>query len=103
MNAEGKDAEVDFGVRGELAQRPVKMAVIGAGGGGDADAAAAFSRFVHKERLIGRSGWCGAEKAQSRPRSGCNREPASAGGPARQIDRGHREQRGGWRGRLRAA
>jgi hypothetical protein len=39
MSAEGEDAEVDTGVGGELAQGPVEMAVVGARGGDDADAA----------------------------------------------------------------
>jgi len=39
MRAEYEDTEVDIGVRGELAQRPVEMTVIGARGGNDADAA----------------------------------------------------------------
>jgi len=36
MRAEYEDTEVDIGVRGELAQRPVEMTVIGARGGNDA-------------------------------------------------------------------
>jgi tetratricopeptide (TPR) repeat protein len=39
MRAQRKDAQLDFGVRGQLAQGPVEMAVVGARGGDDADAA----------------------------------------------------------------
>ena len=38
MRAQREDAQFDIGVRGELAQRPVEMAVVGARGGDDADA-----------------------------------------------------------------
>ena len=39
MRPQREDAQFDFGVRGKLAKRPVEMAVIGARGGNDADAA----------------------------------------------------------------
>src|SRR6202789_3664569 len=41
MRAKGKDAEFDVRPRGEFAERPVEMAVVGTGGSDDADAALA--------------------------------------------------------------
>ncbi len=46
MRAQGKEAQLDLGAGGEFAQRPIEMAVIGARGGDDADAATAALRFA---------------------------------------------------------
>jgi hypothetical protein len=56
MRGEGKDADFDFGVGGKFAQGPVEVAVIGARGGDDANAAlvlcCAHGGFVHRERFL---------------------------------------------------
>ena len=44
MRAESEDAQFDFRMGGKLAQGPVEMTVVGAGGGDDANAAACGRR-----------------------------------------------------------
>ncbi len=51
MRAQGKDAQFDLGVRGQLAQRPVEVAVVGARGGDDADAALAAWGRNHRRSI----------------------------------------------------
>jgi hypothetical protein len=38
MRAKNEDAQIDCGMGGKFTQRPIEMAVVGAGGGDDADA-----------------------------------------------------------------
>ena len=47
MRAEREDAQLDFWTRCQLAQRPVEMAIVGARGGDDADAASRDGRNLY--------------------------------------------------------
>jgi len=75
MSAEDEDAEIDGGVGGELAEGPVEMAVIGAGGGDDADAAGGLL-LNHVRNLRGTPESPVAAKAPGRTGWECNPEPA---------------------------
>jgi hypothetical protein len=54
MRAEHEDAEVYAGVSGQFTQRPVEVAIVGAGGGDDGDAAlggAIFDGRSHRRSI----------------------------------------------------
>ncbi len=48
MRTERDDPEFDFGLRGEFAERPIEMAVVGARGGDDGDFSFGFTRRSHR-------------------------------------------------------
>ena len=54
MRTERDDAEFDFGVRGEFAERPIEMAVVGARGGDDGDFSFGFARLTHRRPVSAR-------------------------------------------------
>ena len=88
VRAECNDSEFDVGVRGELAKRPVEMAVVGARSGYDCNSTFGTTRLTHggpARRLL--SG------AQVRCCSVCSRARRQEGIRARRRCRAHRGRR----------